>query len=232
MPHDEPHGARLDHHPHHGFGEGQCSIHSAVRGQSPNRCVNGDPVPPPLAWGLRTSAGGAGGAVPVPPPLAGGRRTSAGGGGGAVPPGGGVEGSAVPATSTSSVVTQVPNLARDLSPSCVRLLAKRAARFRQDAEGSAAAASNPQDATPRMTQTEQALRRIAVHIRHLLLLRPRPIATFRAPRAFPVASERRGDPSWRSPGDGYGEGGEHPCCGKYKYSATSRFAPLDAVSAL
>jgi len=149
---------------HHGFGEGQRSIHSAICGQSPYRSSNGDPVPPPCAWGLGTAARGGAGAISLRPPLAGAGRTAAGGGAGAVSPGGAVEGSAVPATCASSVVTQVPNLATDLSSTCVRLIAKRADRSRQDAEVSAAAASNPQDASPRIKQTEQALRRIAVHI--------------------------------------------------------------------
>ena len=91
---------------------------------------------------------------------AGGGSTTAGGGEGAVPSEGLVDGSVASARSSISVMTQVPNLARDRASSCAGAVANRAARSRQNAEGSAATMSIPQDASPRMMTREQALKRL------------------------------------------------------------------------
>lgn len=97
-------------------------------------------------------------------PGAGGGRTTAGGGEGAAPSEGLVDGSVAPARSSISMMTQVPNLARDRVSSCAGAVANPAARSRQDADGSAATMSIPQDARPRMATREQALARTLRHI--------------------------------------------------------------------
>lgn len=87
----------------------------------------------------------------------GGGVSSWGAGGGGVSSWGAGDGKelAAPMRASISVVTQVPNLAREGTSSCSGVLEKRAARPRHGAEGSAMATSSLPSVNPRMIQKEQ-----------------------------------------------------------------------------
>ena len=132
------------------------------------------------------------------PGAGGGPPTSGDEGGGPAPPGGAVEGSVAPARSPSSIVTQIPNVARDFRSSWPGAVEKRAARARQASVGSAAEASSSQNAMPRLTKREQTIRQPALAIRHppspmsMSDRRPSRATSFRSPPGGePVLSSSR-----------------------------------------